>query len=182
MTGDEGAYANESRSHELLAAGCAVGVACTFSTPIGGQNLGSIPGAASFCGSVTHTISVAVIVFELTGQLMHILPVMIAVLVANIVCSYFQPSIYDSIILIKELPYLPEVSHCSHDREAVLRFHNIVAEQIMVTDVKYIWKGMTYFQMKSVIESNRRLRSFPVVLDQGENSTNGLFTDPSWVC
>ncbi|KIH66258.1 chloride transporter, ClC family [Ancylostoma duodenale] len=36
MTGDEGAYANESRSHELLAAGCAVGVACTFSTPIGG--------------------------------------------------------------------------------------------------------------------------------------------------
>ncbi|RCN51414.1 hypothetical protein ANCCAN_02365 [Ancylostoma caninum] len=91
---------------------------------------------------------------------MHILPVMIAVLVANIVCSYFQPSIYDSIILIKELPYLPEVSHCSHE------FHNIVAEQIMVTDVKYIWKGMTYFQMKSVIESNRRLRSFPVVLDQ----------------
>ncbi|EYB85745.1 hypothetical protein Y032_0292g1595 [Ancylostoma ceylanicum] len=120
----------------------------------------AVVGAASFCGSVTHTISVAVIVFELTGQLMHILPVMIAVLVANIVCSYFQPSIYDSIILIKELPYLPEVSHCSHE------FHNIVAEQIMVTDVKYIWKGMTYFQMKSVIESNRRLRSFPVVLDQ----------------
>ncbi|VDP17523.1 unnamed protein product [Heligmosomoides polygyrus] len=36
MTRVEGAYENESRSHELLAAGCAVGVACTFSTPIGG--------------------------------------------------------------------------------------------------------------------------------------------------
>ncbi|ETN77450.1 hypothetical protein NECAME_11023 [Necator americanus] len=117
-------------------------------------------GAASFCGSVTHTISVAVIVFELTGQLMHILPVMIAVLIANIVCSYFQPSIYDSIILTKELPYLPELSHFSHE------FHTIVAEQIMVTDVKVIWKGMTYYQMKTVIEENRRLRSFPVVLDQ----------------
>ncbi|KAK6743767.1 hypothetical protein RB195_010829 [Necator americanus] len=120
----------------------------------------AVVGAASFCGSVTHTISVAVIVFELTGQLMHILPVMIAVLIANIVCSYFQPSIYDSIILTKELPYLPELSHFSHE------FHTIVAEQIMVTDVKVIWKGMTYYQMKTVIEENRRLRSFPVVLDQ----------------
>ncbi|CAJ0599140.1 unnamed protein product [Cylicocyclus nassatus] len=119
-----------------------------------------VVGAASFCGAVTHTISVAVIVFEFTGQLMHILPVMIAVIVANVVCSYFQPSIYDSIIIIKELPYLPEVSHCSPD------FHSIVAEQIMVTDLKYIWKDMTYFEMKSMIESNRRLKSFPVVLDK----------------
>lgn len=30
-------YANESRSCELLAAGCAVGVACTFSAPVGGD-------------------------------------------------------------------------------------------------------------------------------------------------
>ena len=31
-----GIYENESRSGEMLAAGCAVGVACTFSAPIGG--------------------------------------------------------------------------------------------------------------------------------------------------
>lgn len=31
-----GIYANESRSSEMLAAGCAVGVACTFSAPVGG--------------------------------------------------------------------------------------------------------------------------------------------------
>ncbi|KAJ1348370.1 hypothetical protein KIN20_003659 [Parelaphostrongylus tenuis] len=49
----------------------------------------AVVGAASFCGSVTHTISVAVIVFEMTGQLMHILPVMIAVFVANIVLLLF---------------------------------------------------------------------------------------------
>ncbi|PIO69682.1 chloride transporter, ClC family, partial [Teladorsagia circumcincta] len=35
VTGVQGAYENESMSHELLAAGAAVGVACTFSTPIG---------------------------------------------------------------------------------------------------------------------------------------------------
>uniref|UniRef100_A0AC34FL47 Chloride channel protein n=1 Tax=Panagrolaimus sp. ES5 TaxID=591445 RepID=A0AC34FL47_9BILA len=31
-----GAYSNESRRTEMLAAGCAVGVACTFSSPVGG--------------------------------------------------------------------------------------------------------------------------------------------------
>nr|CDJ97086.1 Chloride channel domain containing protein [Haemonchus contortus] len=197
LTGVQGAYENESMSHELLAAGCAVGVACTFSSPIGGV-LFSIEvtsayfavrnywrgffaaicaattfrivrlvvkaseSAAAFCGSVTHTISVAVIVFELTGQLMHILPVMIAVVVGNVVCSYFQPSIYDSIIMTKALPYIPDVSHCSHD------FHSVVAENIMVSDVKFIWKDMTYCELKEVVDGNREIRAFPVVLDPGE--------------
>lgn len=34
MTGSQ--LENESRSWEMLAAGCAVGVACTFSAPVGG--------------------------------------------------------------------------------------------------------------------------------------------------
>ena len=34
-------------------------------------------GAAAMSGAVTHTISVSVIVFELTGQIAHILPVMV---------------------------------------------------------------------------------------------------------
>ena len=34
-------------------------------------------GAAALAGSVTHTISTSVIVFELTGQITHILPVMV---------------------------------------------------------------------------------------------------------
>ena len=34
-------------------------------------------GAAALSGSVTHTISTSVIVFELTGQITHILPVMV---------------------------------------------------------------------------------------------------------
>ena len=37
----------------------------------------AVVGAAAFCGGVTHTVSVAVIVFELTGQLVYILPVMV---------------------------------------------------------------------------------------------------------
>jgi len=54
-------------------------------------------------GAVTHTISTSVIVFELTGQIHHILPVMIAVLIANMVAQKISPSIYDSIIQLKKL-------------------------------------------------------------------------------
>lgn len=37
VQGFKPAYANESRSYELLAAGCAAGVAATFSAPVGGK-------------------------------------------------------------------------------------------------------------------------------------------------
>lgn len=66
-------------------------------------------------GAVTHTVSTAVIVFELTGQISHILPVMIAVILANAVAQALQPSLYDSIIRIKKLPYLPELGMGHHE-------------------------------------------------------------------
>jgi len=47
------------------------------------------------------------IIFELTGQMSHILPCVLAVLIANAIANLLQPSIYDSIIQIKRLPYLP---------------------------------------------------------------------------
>lgn len=37
----------------------------------------AVVGAAAMAGGVTHTISTSVIVFELTGQITHILPVMV---------------------------------------------------------------------------------------------------------
>ena len=36
-------------------------------------------GAAAMAAAVTHTISTSVIVFELTGQITHILPVMVMI-------------------------------------------------------------------------------------------------------
>lgn len=67
----------------------------------------AVVGAAALSGAVTHTISTSMIVFELTGQISHILPCVLAVLIANAIANLLQPSIYDSIIQIKRLPYLP---------------------------------------------------------------------------
>lgn len=49
------------------------------------------------------------IVFELTGQIHHILPVMIAVLVSNAIAQKLGPSFYDSVTQLKGLPYLPDL-------------------------------------------------------------------------
>jgi len=40
-------------------------------------------GAAAFAGAVTHSISVSVIAFEMTGQITHIVPVMVCFIFKN---------------------------------------------------------------------------------------------------
>ncbi|KAL7080389.1 hypothetical protein ACQ4LE_000873 [Meloidogyne hapla] len=117
----------------------------------------AIVGSAALTGGVTHTVSVAVIVFELTGQLLHILPVMIAVLIANAICSNLQPSIYDSAIKMKQLPYLPDIPQTSS------RFHGILVEQFMTRDTKFFSNSTTYAEMQEVLFDNPKLKAFPIV-------------------
>ncbi|XP_024132788.1 chloride channel protein 2b isoform X4 [Oryzias melastigma] len=107
----------------------------------------AVVGAAALSGAVTHTVSTAVIVFELTGQISHILPVMIAVILANAVAQSLQPSLYDSIIRIKKLPYLPELGWGHHEK------YNIRVEDIMVRDVRYITLNCTYRDLHNVLQS-----------------------------
>ncbi|TSK34827.1 Chloride channel protein 1 [Bagarius yarrelli] len=101
----------------------------------------AVIGAAAMTGAVTHTVSTAVICFELTGQISHILPMMVAVILANMVAQGLQPSLYDSIIQVKKLPYLPELGfgHISK--------YNICVEDIMVKKVKFLSPQTTYQSM-----------------------------------
>ncbi|KAK2846857.1 hypothetical protein Q5P01_009856 [Channa striata] len=105
----------------------------------------AVVGAAALSGAVTHTVSTAVIVFELTGQISHILPVMIAVILANAVAQSLQPSLYDSIIKIKKLPYLPELGWGHHEK------YNIRVEDIMVRDVRYITLNCCYRDLHNIL-------------------------------
>uniref|UniRef100_A0A3P8V573 Chloride channel 2c n=1 Tax=Cynoglossus semilaevis TaxID=244447 RepID=A0A3P8V573_CYNSE len=102
----------------------------------------AVVGAAALSGAVTHTVSTSVIVFELTGQISHILPVMIAVILANAVAQSLQPSLYDSIIRIKKLPYLPELGWGHH--EYVPTTHYIIV-------VLYITLNCCYRDLHNVL-------------------------------
>uniref|UniRef100_H3AH33 Chloride channel K n=1 Tax=Latimeria chalumnae TaxID=7897 RepID=H3AH33_LATCH len=88
----------------------------------------ALAGAAAFSGAVTHTLSTSLLVFELTGQIAHILPVIITVLIANAIAQKCQPSFYDGSIIVKKLPYLPRI------RSSDTGSYSVTAEQFMNTN------------------------------------------------
>ncbi|XP_071428002.1 chloride channel protein 1 [Pithys albifrons albifrons] len=116
----------------------------------------AVIGAAALTGAVSHTVSTAVICFELTGQISHILPMMVAVILANMVAQSLQPSLYDSIIQVKKLPYLPDLgwNHISK--------YNIFVEDIMVQDVKFVSSNCKYRDLQTVLQ-NTTVKSLPLV-------------------
>ncbi|XP_059831094.1 chloride channel protein ClC-Ka-like isoform X1 [Hypanus sabinus] len=116
----------------------------------------ALAGAAAYSGAVTHTISTAVLVFELTGQMSHILPVLIAVLVANAISQQCQPSFFDGIVIVKKLPYLPKLTVGKSGA------HDINAEDFMVTELKYVAKDHKYKDVRSLLR-NSELKQFPLV-------------------
>ncbi len=83
-------------------------------------------------------------------------------LIANAIAALLQPSLYDSIILIKKLPYLPDLLPSSSG------IYNVYVEDFMVREVKYIWNGMRYRDLKGVLKDNKNLRSFPLVDKPGK--------------
>ncbi|KAK5972310.1 hypothetical protein GCK32_014153 [Trichostrongylus colubriformis] len=80
-------------------------------------------------------------------------------LMGNAICKFLQPSIYESIIRVKKYPYLPDLP------PSRISVHTVKVEQVMVCDVIYITKNMTYREMKEMLQMAPHLRSFPIVTD-----------------
>lgn len=116
-------------------------------------------GAASFQAGISQTISVTLICIELCGQVTHVIPILVAVLLSNSISGLLTPSMYDSMIIIKGLPYLPDlVTHNSG-------FYNVYVEDFMDTDVRYIYNRMTYKELIQLLKEKRDYRCFPLVND-----------------
>ncbi|XP_006997219.1 chloride channel protein 1 [Peromyscus maniculatus bairdii] len=116
----------------------------------------AVIGAAALTGAVSHTVSTAVICFELTGQIAHILPMMVAVILANMVAQSLQPSLYDSIIQVKKLPYLPDLGWNQ------LSKFTIFVEDIMVRDVKFVSASCTYGELRNLLQTTT-VKTLPLV-------------------
>ncbi|NXY70642.1 CLCN1 protein, partial [Glareola pratincola] len=116
----------------------------------------AVIGAAALTGAVSHTVSTAVICFELTGQISHILPMMVAVILANMVAQSLQPSLYDSIIQVKKLPYLPDLGWNPISK------YNIFVEDIMVQDVKFVSSNCKYRDLQTLLQSTT-VKTLPLV-------------------
>ncbi|XP_053137418.1 chloride channel protein ClC-Kb-like isoform X2 [Hemicordylus capensis] len=116
----------------------------------------ALAGAAAFSGSVTHTLSTALLVFEMTGQIAHILPVTLAVLIANAIAQKFQPSFYDGTIIVKKLPYLPRI------RSRHIGSYKVTTQEFMNREFTALPKDATFPEILRVVTSTDDAE-FPVV-------------------
>ncbi|KNZ57872.1 uncharacterized protein VP01_2051g2 [Puccinia sorghi] len=125
-------------------------------------------GAAAMLAGVTRTtLSLAVIVAELTGSLVYILPVSISVIVAKTVADTIEHrSIYDLVMDLSELPYLDAKSEYLHyakpedimDRNAEVIVLN---EDLRASDLRQ--------SIKNMLEGAQPGSGFPLI----ETSDNG---------
>jgi len=51
---------------------------------------------------------------------------------------------------------------------SVSGIYSVYVENFMVRDVKFIWRGMKYRDLKDVLKENKHLRSFPLVDKPGK--------------
>lgn len=119
----------------------------------------AVVGAAAFTAGVTRALSTAVVIFEVTGQLKHMMPMLCAVLVSVIVANGINRSLYDTLIIMKELPYMP---HMRRDRTPAQRVY-----QVMRTKVVALAQNIKIDDVRDALEQNPNFDSFPVVSNGG---------------
>ena len=70
-------------------------------------------------------------------------------------CHFPQPSIYDSGIMIKKLPYLPD--------NLGPNAYDVVCKDFMLPDVKFIFRGMTYRDLRAMLKEYTGFKGMPLV-------------------
>ncbi|KAL1923502.1 uncharacterized protein VTP21DRAFT_8482 [Calcarisporiella thermophila] len=128
-------------------------------------------GAAAALGGVTRmTVSLVVIMFELTGALTYVLPIMIAVMISKWVGDAFgKESIYDGIIRLNGFPYL-------NSKEEYV--HHTLASDVMtrVDDLVLITAtGMTIENLDELLHETD-YKGFPVVNSLGDLALVGYIS------
>ncbi|XP_044794184.1 chloride channel protein ClC-Ka isoform X3 [Bubalus bubalis] len=116
----------------------------------------ALAGAAAFSGAVTHSISTALLAFEMTGQIVHALPVLMAVLAANAIAQSCQPSFYDGTIIVKKLPYLPWI------RGRKISSHRVTVEHFMNRAITTLAKDTPQEEVVKVVTSTD-MAEYPLV-------------------
>ncbi|XP_039553462.1 chloride channel protein ClC-Ka [Passer montanus] len=129
----------------------------------------ALAGAAAFAGSVTHAVSTALLVCEATGYLGHLLPTVLAVLVANAISQKNQPSFYDAGIIVKKLPYLPPI------RSRHIASYRVVVEEFMERQVVALAKGDGFQEGLMALDATADAE-YPVVESTGSPTLVGTIS------
>ncbi|KAJ8101992.1 chloride channel [Lipomyces tetrasporus] len=123
----------------------------------------AIVGAASALGGATRlTVSLVVIMFELTGALTYVLPIMVAVMVSKWVGDAFEKKgIYESWIHFHDYPYLDNKEETIADI-TVAEIMTRLEELVVLTAT-----GHTVDSLEHIL-ATQNCKGFPVVADSRE--------------
>jgi chloride channel 2 len=112
----------------------------------------AIVGATCMTASVTRTLSVAMIVFEIHGELTYLVPVLIGTIISYAISNSIGRSIFDILLDMKDLPYLPTI-----------RAENMTlkAEEIMKTGFDYLEIDSPLSDLNGLLGDKQRV--IPVV-------------------
>jgi len=128
----------------------------------------AVIGCCSFAGSITQTLSTAVILLEITGDINFICPALVAIVISVGISRKVSVNIYDSMLIIRRLPFLPDLKRRSYSQ---------TAKDFMRSDVPALALNTSLKEMKSLLEKyvdrgqNFRNINIPIV----EDNHRGLF-------
>lgn len=113
--------------------------------------------AAALSGIMSITVSVVVIMFELTGALTFILPTMIVVGITKAVCDRFKTGgIANRMIWINGFPYLDSKEY----------YFGVPVENVMTQNLTVIPSSGLCLQELEAILNSSNIKGFPIVTDQ----------------
>lgn len=132
----------------------------------------AIIGAASALGGATRmTVSIVVIMFELTGALTYVIPIMIAVMLSKWCGDIFgKRGIYESWIQFNEYPFLDHKDDRPPPDVSVSRLMTHVDDLTIIPAV-----GHTIGTLRTLLRVSL-VRGFPVVLDTSNPILLGFIT------
>ncbi|KAJ1739929.1 glycerol ethanol, ferric requiring protein [Coemansia sp. RSA 1821] len=154
-----------------LFAQCAPDTSCI--TPATYAFLGA---AAAMCGVTKVTVSVVVIMYELTGALNFLVPTVIVVMVARIIGdAIVEGGISEQLILLNGLPFLDE-EHSSSGKSGVSGLEHAAEDEALLDmpvaalmrayddDMHVVYaEGMALAALLRLVSSTMDIRGYPVV-------------------
>jgi len=122
-----------------------------------------IGAAAALAGVTRMTVSIVVIMFELTGALTYVLPIMIAVMISKWVGDAFgKRGIYESWIHFNEYPFLDNSEETPIPDIPVSQVMTRIEDLVVLTST-----GHTIESLRNVLAAHP-YRGFPVISDPRE--------------
>ncbi|KAK9804251.1 hypothetical protein WJX72_003440 [[Myrmecia] bisecta] len=116
-------------------------------------------GAGAFMGGVTRlTISLAVIMMEVSNDVRMLLPILVAILVAKWVADALTHSLYHGLLEVKCVPFLPSEPACKRSLDLMAAHH------VMSSPVCTLRERMVLRDVREVLRDTRH-NGFPVVRD-----------------